>query len=198
MSTTRSGIIYNKNSDILSSVSASVKTATTERRSPRIAGKSLPFSQKNLRVQVLEDVKHAVEESNIMQRQQRSTRTSIPAELIREYCNESDNDSTSDYESEDEEVYQYTCDSVLPVTLPLYEVNIDFDEASAAWRSNKRRVGESWVYKLPISLNSPVTPFRVEDDKICKKQASALVSEHINTSIASRVKEIRRTASVRC
>ena len=29
----------------------------------------------------------------------------------------------------------------------LYEVNIDFDEASAAWRSNKRRVGESWVYR---------------------------------------------------
>ena len=30
----------------------------------------------------------------------------------------------------------------------LYEVNIDFDEASAAWRSNKRRVGESWVYSV--------------------------------------------------
>jgi hypothetical protein len=27
------------------------------------------------------------------------------------------------------------------------QVNIDFDEASAAWRSNKRRVGESWVYR---------------------------------------------------
>jgi len=44
--------------------------------------------------------------------------------------------------SEKEEAYQqqYT----VP---PKYEVNIDFDEASRAWRANKRRVGESWVYK---------------------------------------------------
>jgi hypothetical protein len=36
--------------------------------------------------------------------------------------------------------------SQIPVNL-LFEVNIDFDEASVAWRSNKRRVGESWVYR---------------------------------------------------
>jgi hypothetical protein len=30
---------------------------------------------------------------------------------------------------------------------PKYAVNIDFDDASRAWRANKRRVGESWVYK---------------------------------------------------
>ncbi len=46
-----------------------------------------------------------------------------------------DDDSSSDYSD---------CDT------PKYEVNIDFDEASAAWRSNKRRVGESWVYIKPI------------------------------------------------
>jgi hypothetical protein len=27
-----------------------------------------------------------------------------------------------------------------------YEVNIDFDEASAAWNKNKKRVGHSYVY----------------------------------------------------
>ena len=31
-------------------------------------------------------------------------------------------------------------------TRPLYEVNIDFDEASAAWNRNKRRVGQSYEY----------------------------------------------------
>jgi hypothetical protein len=30
---------------------------------------------------------------------------------------------------------------------PRYPVNIDFDEASIAWRANKIRVGESWSYK---------------------------------------------------
>lgn len=29
---------------------------------------------------------------------------------------------------------------------PLYDVNIDFDEASAAWNRNKRRVGQCYVY----------------------------------------------------
>jgi len=35
-----------------------------------------------------------------------------------------------------------------------YEVNIDFDEASKAWRANKRRVGESWVYVKPKAKRS--------------------------------------------
>ena len=29
---------------------------------------------------------------------------------------------------------------------PVYEVNIDFDEASAAWNRNKRRVGQCYEY----------------------------------------------------
>jgi hypothetical protein len=45
-----------------------------------------------------------------------------------------DYDSSSDYYEEVDEIPQK------------YEVKIDFDEASIAWRANKRRVGESWVY----------------------------------------------------
>ena len=61
---------------------------------------------------------------------------------------DSDNDSTSTYDTEDEEMQIYT-NNIFRTIRPKYEVNIDFDEASAAWRSNKRRVGESWVYVKP-------------------------------------------------
>lgn len=33
-------------------------------------------------------------------------------------------------------------DSFIEIPIPLYVVNIDFDEASAAWRSNKKVVGQ--------------------------------------------------------
>jgi hypothetical protein len=83
----------------------------------------------------------------------RSVSFSTP--YIREYVVDSDNDSTSTYNSEDddeedEEIQSYTKNIFQPIAQK-YEVCIDFDEASAAWRSNKRRVGESWVYKKKVN-----------------------------------------------
>jgi hypothetical protein len=62
--------------------------------------------------------------------------------------NDTDEDSSSDYESEDEEVASITQTMSQPIQIqrPQYEVNIDFDEASAAWRTNKHRNGQSWIY----------------------------------------------------
>jgi|Laugresubdmm15sn_1035100.scaffolds.fasta_scaffold15029_2 hypothetical protein len=37
---------------------------------------------------------------------------------------------------------------------PLYEVNIDFDGASAAWHANKRRVGHQYVYLCGAALEN--------------------------------------------
>lgn len=79
-------------------------------------------------------------------RQQRLNRTQFSSAVLRDLCADSDNDSTSSYDSDDvEEEQEYQRQKW--THRPKYEVNIDFDEASRAWRENKRRVGESWVYK---------------------------------------------------
>jgi hypothetical protein len=36
--------------------------------------------------------------------------------------------------------------TILEQNNPLYEVNIDFDESIREWRSNKKKVGEQFVY----------------------------------------------------
>jgi hypothetical protein len=36
--------------------------------------------------------------------------------------------------------------NIAPINRPLYDVCIDFDEASRAWNANKRRVGQSYEY----------------------------------------------------
>jgi len=182
---TRSGIIYNNRSS--SSSRPTVPSSTQEpqvRKSPRIEEKNRRVS----RPAFIEPIITATQNT----RPQRSTRTAFPAELIREYCDDSDNDSTSDYEIEDEDVQQYTRDSF---QTPKYEVNIDFDEASTAWRANKRRVGESWVYKL-----NPRHPenFRLDivDDAVKSVAAhvasSVASSSFVASSVASRVKQNRR------
>ena len=79
--------------------------------------------------------------SKVSTRPQRSTRTKFTAEYIREFCLESDDDDSLDYSPEDEEVQQYTNNTF---------VNIDFDEASEAWRANKHRVGQQWAYRRPV------------------------------------------------
>ena len=145
--TTRSGLIYNSSSVSAScaSASASSVSASCQTRRPARACTIKPT------------IKSA---SKVNQKQKpmltRSARTAFTAEYIREYCDSSDNDSTSTYngqsdeesETEDTEVRTYTNRAFRSIT-PKYEVNIDFDEASAAWRSNKRRRGESWVYIKP-------------------------------------------------
>jgi hypothetical protein len=46
---------------------------------------------------------------------------------------------------------------VMPVLEPKYDVSIDFDAASSAWRANKKRRGESYVYTS-------------KNDKVCGKR----------------------------
>lgn len=186
MPSTRSGIIYNTRAPSVASKSQPIISATETRKSPRLASENSRFEGKIHRPIFFEPITQ-------QERPRRSNRTAFPAELIREFCDESDNDSSSDYEIEDEEVQQYTRNSFLPVTLPRYEVNIDFDEASAAWRSNKRRVGESWVYKL-----NPKHPenfrFDIIDDAVASV-ASHIASSSVASSVASRVKQ-RRASNI--
>lgn len=178
---TRSGIIYNTRFTSSRPVVASSTQESQVRKSPRFEGKV----HQTTRPAFFEPITTTTQNT----RPQRSNRTAFPAELIREYCNDSDNDSTSDYEIEDEEVQQYTRDSFISLYTPKYEVDIDFDEASTAWRANKRRVGESWVYKL-----NPKHPenfrFEIIDDAV--KSVTAHVNANVASSVASRVKQNRR------
>ena len=90
----------------------------------------------------------------------RSTRTQFSSETLKELCLESDNDSASSYDNNDAAKEEWT--KYMP---PKYEVNIDFDEASKAWRENKRRAGESWVYRKE-KLNRKNTENRPESDAL--------------------------------
>ena len=153
---TRSGAIYN-NSD-------NVSVSVVERR-------------QNKRRQFFKPIPdNIINNMNTIEYPKRSNRTSFPVELIRDYCNDSDNDSSSDYSSEDEEVQQYNCN------LPKYEVDLNLDEASTAWRANKRRVGESWVYKL-----NPEHPENIGFD---------IIDDANTSSVASRVKNNRRNTKM--
>ena len=95
----------------------------------------------------------------------RSNRTQFNAETLRELCGESDNDSTSTYNSDSDKEYS-----------PRYEANIDFNLASEAWRANKYRVGESWKYR---------------------KNAFCSDTSTSTSTIASRIKDRRRRASIK-
>ena len=61
-------------------------------------------------------------------------------------------------ENDTENVLQ---DSSLILGKSLFEVNIDFDEASSAWRSNKRRVGGQFTYRRRRSRSE------LEDSRVC-------------------------------
>lgn len=91
--------------------------------------------------------------NQVSTRPQRSTRTKFSADIIRELCQTDDDDSLN-YSTDDEEVQQYTCSTFIPPP-PRYAVNIDFDEASDAWRVNKRRIGEQWAYRR-VQKTQPV------------------------------------------
>ena len=193
MPSTRSGLIYNDASSVSArKTSNNIISNQPVRQSPRLISSELEKRryQGQIHQGSLREIRPAFFEPVIARtRPQRSNRTAFPAELVREYCNDSDNDSTSDYEIEDEEVQQYTRDSFISLQTPKYEVDIEFDEASVAWRSNKRRVGESWVYKL-----NPKHPenfrFDIVDDAV--KSVAAHVASSVASSVASRVKQNRR------
>ena len=189
MSTTRSNLIYNNNATVSEKKQVAKYSGLVERRSPRI---SKPIESKVF----------TFNDSDINRRPKRSTSQRIPLDILREYLNESDDDNSSDYEEEQEE----------SIPVPKYEVNIDFDEASAAWRSNKRRKGEGWVYKL----NMKTYDNRVAKDNAVKPEVSSVAPSSVAlnvapssvalnvapssvalnvapSSVASRVKQNRRT-----
>jgi hypothetical protein len=144
---TRSGAIYNRavtSSAVTSSESVGVTDSV--KRSTRILTTKLQENKSS-------------NPYGLRSASGRSVSFSTP--YIREYVVDSDNDSTSTYnseddddEDEDEEIQSYTKNIFQPIAQK-YEVHIDFDEASAAWRSNKRRVGESWVYKKKVNEKRP-------------------------------------------
>lgn len=138
MSSTRSGIIYNKpNSNQKQSFIISQSSAG-QRRSPRMhkatETQTIPTHQEFFAEPVIEKFSEGICSGEFdNERPKRTTSHRIPLDILREYLDEEDNDDSSDYEEDQNSEY---------------EVNIDFDEASAAWRSNKLRRGESWIYKL--------------------------------------------------
>jgi hypothetical protein len=140
--------------------------------------------------------RNPLSEPTVNGRSKRSTSNRIPLDILREYMNDSDDDNSSDYEEEEE--YQYLS--------PKYDVSIDFDESSVAWRSNKLREGERWVYRLNMkhpenlrieiandiaakSLSSSVAP------KSVASNVAPSVASNVAPSVASRVKQYRRTAN---
>jgi hypothetical protein len=152
---TRSGAIYNRavTSSAVTS-SAVTSSAVTSSESVGVTD-SVKRSTRILTTKLKED-----KSSNPYGLRSASGRSvSFSTPYIREYVVDSDNDSTSTYNSkdddeEDEEIQSYTKNIFQPIAQK-YEVCIDFDEASAAWRSNKRRVGESWVYKKKVNAKRP-------------------------------------------
>jgi len=137
-----------------------------------------------LRIQAVEQ--HSFETRRSKRLQELGYNTYEPAVWVAEWLNskdyDSDNDSTSTYNTEDADAataadyYWFNNDEYEqeePIRLTRsttesqqispyntrstasrreYEVNIDFDEASRAWRANKRRVGEGhFQYFCPCS-----------------------------------------------
>jgi hypothetical protein len=75
-------------------------------------------------------------------------------------------------------------------TIPKYEVNIDFDEASAAWKANKKSIGNGqYKYICVMKIGSKLC--RREALKGCDvcKTHNLILDSHINDRIL--VKEYR-------
>ena len=165
--TTRSGIVYTRSTGFTRKLEVEIPSPTEIRRSPRLQKEMRTTSRPAFFEPSPSD------EESIVRRSARIANKSLSAETLRELCDEHDYDSTSNYEGEEEEDFVEEED-VEEVQPPKYEVVIDFDEASNAWRANKRRVGESWEYVSP----------RNHLKRKCNE-----------SSIADRVKSVRRQAS---
>ena len=66
-------------------------------------------------------------------------------------------------------------------TIPKYEVNIDFDEASTAWKANKKSIGNG-EYKYICIIKTGVNSCRREAMKGCNvcKTHNLILDSHIN------------------
>lgn len=164
MSATRSGAIYSKVSKV-GPVSISIpKTPTPISRGNIVRPtffEPAPASALSSALALAPASALASAPEQISVKTTRTTRTQFSPDALRELCSESDNDNTSSYDSDDlkeEEEKLQEWAQQYRFMQPKYEVNIDFDEASKAWRENKRRVGESWVYKRekPAESKKPV------------------------------------------
>ena len=96
----------------------------------------------------------------------------------------------SDDGTNDNEIRLITRDVCEIKNPPKYDVDIDFDYASAAWRTNKRRCGEGWVYKIKIEPKK--TSLVVARSVVTRSVARSIASSSVTSSISSRVKENRR------
>ena len=160
---TRSGAIYNR------SVTSSAVTSSAVTSSESVGVTDSVKRSTRILTTKLQEYKSS-NPYGLRSASGRSVSFSTP--YIREYVVDSDNDSTSTYNSkddddEDEEVQYYTKNIFQPIAQK-YEVCIDFDEARAAWRSNKRRVGESWVYKKKVNEMRPTV--NAKQPKVNAKQ----------------------------
>jgi hypothetical protein len=161
---TRSGIVYSRSAGVSRKLKIEIPSPVSSielRRSPRL------HKETKTRPSFFEPSPSSDDEV-VVRRSARIAMSSLSAEILRELRDEHDYDSTSDYDEEEEEEEE-------EIQQPKYEVVIDFDEASNAWRANKRRVGESWEY---------VTTRSQFKRKCCE-----------SSSIADRVKSVRRQAS---
>lgn len=135
MPSTRSGIIYNN-------ARSSDRTITvSERRSPR--------NQKPAKCSFFEP-----EPVVVNNRPKRSTSHRIPLDVLKQYLNDEDDDNSSDYEEEHEQEEQQPEKNEQNESVPVakFEVKINFDEASKAWRANiKKNNDEYWERFLESS-----------------------------------------------
>jgi hypothetical protein len=172
---TRSGTVYNKTSN-----TSALRSGRSFSGRPLSVINSTTYPTTRRSIQKRTVVFESADQ-NI--RPKRSNRTAFPKEWINEYCNVSDNDSTSDFsdaeeEEEENDIKQYTSRRMKPndAPAPIYEVDIDFDEASVYWRANKTRVGESWEYTPENTLvNMNVTAAAAADSiasRVKKQRAS--------------------------
>lgn len=107
---------------------------------------------------------------------------------------DSDNDSTSTYNTQDADNDNIRLETVEPerassittrsVTLhrPTYNVEIDFDDASRAWRANKRLVGEghyAYVYNTRSKKNTTATKPVVHGNRIQTRSVTAAQKNNV-------------------
>jgi hypothetical protein len=172
MSATRSGSIYSKVSKVRP-VSISIPKTPTPISRGNIIRPTFFEPAPVLAPALAPALALASAPAQISVKTTRTTRTQFSSDTLRELCSESDNDSTSSYDSDDlkeEEEKLQEWAQQYRFMQPKYEVNIDFDEASKAWRENKRRVGESWVYKREKPAESK-KPVRQEASRLVRRSA---------------------------
>lgn len=77
-------------------------------------------------------------------------------------------------------------------TIPKYEVNIDFDEASSAWKANKKSIGNG-QYKYICIMKIGSNLCRREAMKGCDvcKTHNLILDSHINDRILAKEYQLR-------